>query len=458
MNATVLVVDDDKAFQLLADEALASEGFEVRTVGTLARAHAEVNTVTPDVIILDRRLPDGDGLELLGALRAEGASAPLVIIVTAYGDVENAVEALRAGAWDYLTKPVQLADLVVKLHKALERRGLKDRLAIAKSNTAGPPAIEPTSQMMKRVLDSLKSVARSPLTPVLLTGPSGSGKQRAAELLHELTYAGTDTDAPFMQVNCAALPEDLIENELFGHEKGAFTDARTTQRGLIEMAAGGTLCLDEIAEMALRSQAKLLKFLDSMRFRRLGGQREISVELRVVAATNTDITAAVQKGKFREDLYHRLSVFSITVPPLAERKDDLPDLARSFVRFFAARIKKRLTGISAGALRALTAYEWPGNVRELRNAIERAVILTPGPEITERDLIFPGTLQGVQAPAGFFQVALRPDGNPPLLDELERAYVGRVLEHCHGHRTAAAGALGISYPTFLKRLRELGLE
>jgi two-component system response regulator AtoC len=320
---------------------------------------------------------------------------------------------------------------------------------------------------MKQVLDTLGSVAQSPLTPVLLMGPSGSGKQRAAELLHAKTFEPAarpkkgvllQDDAPFMQVNCAALPEDLIENELFGHEKGAFTDAKTTQRGLIEMASGGTLFLDEVTEMPLRSQAKLLKFLDTMRLRRLGGQREIAVELRVVAATNQDIRAQVAQGAFREDLYHRLSVFAVSIPALAERKDDIPDLADSFVRYFAARVKKRITGITPAAMKALVAYGYPGNVRELRNVIERAVILAQGAVLTERDLMFPQPAGAVMPSNVFFGAALRADGTPPTLEEIERAYVARVLEHCGGHRTAAAQTLGISYPTFLKRLRELGLE
>ncbi len=458
MNASILVIDDDKSFQLLAEEALTAEGFEVRTAGTLARGLAVANESTPDVVILDRRLPDGDGIDAIQTIRADGASAPLVLIATAYGDVENAVEALRAGAFDYLTKPVQLADLVIKLHKLLENRGLRDRLHIARGAAAGAPVVPPTSKSMKAVFDVLTRVADSPLTPVLLTGSSGSGKQRAAEMLHAMTFEKRDQDAPFMQVNCAALPEDLIENELFGHERGAFTDAKATQRGLIEMAAGGTLFLDEITEMPQRSQAKLLKFLDTMRFRRLGGQREIAVDLRVVAATNADVRELVRRGNFREDLYHRLSVFAIVIPSLAERKDDIPDLALSFVRWFAERIKKRVTGLAPEAMRALQTYGYPGNVRELRNIIERAVILSRGPILVERDLMFPSESAVPTRGGGFFQVALRDDGTPPTIDEIERTYVGRVLEHCGGHRTAAAQALGISYPTFLKRLRELGLE
>jgi two-component system response regulator AtoC len=456
VTTSVLVVDDESVFRVLVEEALASEGFEVRTAGSLRRARAEMEQSAPDVLVLDRRLPDGDGIDFLKAVRAGEGADTIVIVVTAYGDVENAVESLKAGATDYLTKPVQLTDLIVKLRKVVETRGLKDRLAIARSSAAGPPAVEPRSPSMRAAMERVRSVARSPLTPVFVQGQSGVGKQRAAELLHALTWEAVDRDAPFVEVNCAALPEELVESELFGHEKGAFTDARATRRGLIEMAGGGTLFLDEVTELPLRAQAKLLKFMDTMRFRRLGGQREIAVELRVVAATNQDAQALVRGGRFREDLYHRLAVYVVEIPPLADRREDIPGLAAAFVRFFAGRVKRRALSLSAGALEALEAYAYPGNVRELRNIVERAVILAEGPEITERDVILPSE-RGAGTAGSFFQVALAGDA-PPRLENVERAYVVRVLEHFGGHRTAAAAGLGISYPTFLKRLRELGLD
>jgi two-component system response regulator AtoC len=452
VTPSVLVVDDEAIFRILAEEALASEGFEVRTAETLRKAKVQIESAAPDVLILDRRLPDGDGIEFLKSLPPEGSSATVVIVVTAYGDVENAVAALKAGASDYLTKPVQLTDLIIKLRKVLENRGLRDRLALARSSAEGPPTVLPKSPSMRGVMERLSSVSRSPLTPVLMQGPSGVGKQRAAEQLHALTYA--DGEAPFVEVNCAALPDDLVESELFGHEKGAFTDARTTRRGLIEMAAGGTLFLDEITELPLRSQAKLLKFLDTMRFRRLGGQREISLELRVVAATNQPLEDLIQSGRFREDLYHRLAVFLVALPSLVSRPEDLPDLAQSFVRFFADRVKKRPLSLSAEALAALRAYDYPGNVRELRNIIERAVILAGGPEISARDVILPKAGDPVPSKDAFFWIPSEATGVPPSLDDVENAYVLRVLEHFKGHRTVAAQALGVSYPTFLKRLRE----
>src|SRR5256712_6609053 len=436
MSASILMVDDEAVFRVLAEEALTAEGFEVRTAASLKRARAEFERGAPDVLILDRRLPDGDGIDFLKGLRADDApgrgdssTSTIVIVVKAYGDIENAVEALKAGAWDYLTKPVQLTDLVVKLRKVLETRGLKDRLAIARNSAEGTAMVQPKSPAMREVVEGLRSVSVSPLTPVFMYGPSGVGKQRAAELLHALTWTRDDPNAPFLEVNCAALPDDLVESELFGHEKGAFTDARSMRRGLIEMAAGGTLFLDEITELPQRSQAKLLKFLDTMRFRRLGGEREIAVDLRVVAATNQDVNEAVAASRFREDLYHRLAVFWLAIPALASRLEDIPGLALAFVRFFAGRVKKRLSGLAPGALEALASYDYPGNVRELRNIIERAAILARGPLVDERDIILPEA--GRPAPAvpsegAFFRLTAGDGDAPPTLETVERAYVARV--------------------------------
>lgn len=455
MKATVLVVDDERVFRVMSEEALTAKGFEVRTAATLARARAELDRATPDVLLLDRRLPDGDGIELLGSLDPGG---PLTIVVTAYGDVENAVEALRAGAVDYLTKPIQTTDLLIKLDKVLEARGLRDRLQLARTSAARPPLREGRSEPERALRESLRSVSASPSTPVLLMGPSGAGKQCAAELLHSMTYSRSE-EAPFVEVNCAALPADLVESELFGHEKGAFTDARSTRRGLVEMADGGTLFLDEVAELPERSQAKLLKFLDTMRFRRVGSEREIDVEMRIVAATNQDVAQLVSSGKLREDLFHRISVFTVRVPALRERREDIRDLATSFVDFFAQRVKKRVNGLSDAAVDKLMSYEYPGNVRELRNIVERAVILTRRQEIQAEDIVLPApeAAPGSEA-GGFFGVALGDSGEPPPLEQVEQAYVRRVLDHFGGKRTQAAQALGVSYPTFLRRLRELGLD
>jgi two-component system response regulator AtoC len=459
MKSTVLVVDDEASFRVLAEQSLLAEGFEVRVVSSLSRARQELQRAAPDIVVLDRRLPDGDGMDLLRETRAEGTSAPQFVIVTGYADLAHAVEAVQAGAADYLAKPVQPTDLVMKLRKALEVRGLRDQLALVKGRSDKGQAA-PQSVAMRGVSDALREVSRSPSTPVLLVGPSGSGKQFAAEQLHALSHEGA-RDAPFVDVNCAALAPHLVDSELFWHERGAFTDARSARRGLIELADGGTLFLDEIAELPESSQAKLLKFLDSMRFRRVGGEREIEVSLRVVAATNQDLDKLLKAGRFRLDLYHRLAVFLVKVPSLAERRAEVPELARIFVRQYAARLKKRADSLSPDALAALEKYDFPGNVRELRNIIERAVILARGAQIDARDIVLSSQLGTGPSASGsepFFRIELEADGHLPPADAVERAYVLRVLEHLQGRRLQAAQALGMSYPTFLKRLRELGVD
>ena len=457
MASTVLIIDDEENFRVLAEQALQAEGFEVLQAGNLKKGREALDRTMPDVVILDRRLPDGDGIDFLKTLIREGASIPPILVVTAYGDIENAVEALRAGAWDYLAKPVQLTDLVIKLQKVLAERELKDRLTLVHGGDSGPPFVESGSPAMRKMIEQLRSVSASPLTPVLLLGPSGVGKQYASEMLHGMTCGKKDPHAPFVELNCAALPENLVESELFGHEKGAFTDARTARRGLIEMATGGTLFLDEVTELPLHQQAKLLKFIDTMRFRRLGGQREIKARLRIVAATNRNIRESVRDEHFREDLFHRLAVFEVSIPPLSERKEDIPSLADSFVLYYASRIKKPVIGISSEAETLLMDYSFPGNVRELRNIVERAVILCGGRELAPADLVFPKDNASRSPETGFFQVPLEPGGQPPPLAEVEATYLVHILEHFQGRRMAAAKALGISYPTFLKRLRELNL-
>jgi two-component system response regulator AtoC len=457
LKPSVLIVDDEQVFRVLTESALVPEGFEVRVAQNLARARKEIDRAVPDVVLLDRRLPDGDGMDLLREIRAEGQSAPLVILVTAYADIANAVEALRAGAIDYLAKPVQPTDLLIKVKKALEVRGLRERLQLSQQSSA-PSTVAPKSQAMRAFTHTLEQLAQSPFTPVLLVGPSGAGKQHAAEALHRFTYPPTGSDSPFVDVNCAAIPQDLIEGTLFGWERGAFTDARTSRRGLIEMADKGTLFLDEIAELPDHSQAKLLKFLDAQRFRRLGGEREIEVSVRVIAATNRDVDAFVKAGKFREDLYHRLSVFVLHVPALSERSDEIGDLAQAFIEQCARRMKKQTVGISNEALAKLKRYAFPGNVRELKNIIERAVILSSQSRIQPEDIVLPEPPRAETPSNVFFGVPLGPDGTPPQVGDVERAYVQRVLEHMNGRRGAAAEALGISYPTFLRRLRELGID
>jgi DNA-binding NtrC family response regulator len=311
---------------------------------------------------------------------------------------------------------------------------------------------------MERVREELDRLRQSPCTPVLLVGPPGAGKQHTAELLHRLSYDSEDA-APFVTVDCAALPREFLESELFGHERGAFADATMAKRGLVELAQGGSLFLHEVTALPLAAQTMLLKFLDGMRLRRLGAQREMELSLRVIATASREPRELVKAGQFHEDLYRRLSVFRVNVPSLGERKQEIVPLTQLFIDHFSARMKKEVSGLSEEARTLLGGYGFPGNIRELRTIIERAVITAHGPVLSGKDLAFgESNWRLSQPPARFFQVDATNDGVPPPLDAVEHAYVRRVLEHTGGKRMAAAQLLGISYPTFLKRLRELGLD
>jgi two-component system response regulator AtoC len=451
----VMVVDDETSFRLLLAEALGAEGYEVVEAGTLTRARTLVSRSMPAVMVLDRRLPDGDGIDFLEELRRSTADPPMVLVVTAYGDVESAVTALRAGAADYLVKPINLTDLLVKVGKVLESRGLRDRLDLARARSRGPDVVAPQSAAMRRVFEKVGQVAKSPETSVFLFGPSGSGKQVLAEVVHRETWGPAADDRPFVEVNCALLSDDRGDAELFGQEGAA---GGAPRRGLIERANGGTLFLDEIGDLPPRVQAKLLKFCDTRRYVRVGGERELGVELRVIAATNQDVEAAIKSGQLRADLYHRLAVFRLDLPRLVDRLEDIGPLAESFVRFHAEKVRKKLGGLHPEAVVALKGYDWPGNVRELKNVVERAVILAAGPQVRPEDIVLPGpSTPGPTGPV-FFTIRTEGKAEPPPIHEVERRYVARVLEHFEGKRMVAAQALGISYPTFLKRLRELEIE
>ena len=445
MTLSTLLIDDDRSFSALAAAALTREGFPVAQARSLHEAREAIAKEAPGLIILDRRLPDGDGLAFLPEIKAQLPGA-VVVMVTAYGDISSAVDAMRAGAADYLVKPVELADLVMKAKRTVDSIRLRDRLEQAEHELSGRRKLTPPrSASMKQVLAMVERIAASPRSAVLLLGETGTGKEVLARHLHSLS-AGEG--APFVHVNCAAVPGTTFESELFGHERGAFTDARTARRGLVEVASGGTLFLDEIGELPLALQAKLLTFLDSGFFRRLGGVGELSSNARVVAATNRDIQAQIADGRFREDLWFRLSVFRIEVPPLRERKEDVLPLADGILADLRTELGRRSATLSEKARARLTAYGYPGNVRELRNVLERALVLEPGPELT-LEMLESGPRPTAPLPsASDFRVA----GAPIGMDELEKRYARHVLEQLGGKRMEAAKALDISYPTFLKRI------
>jgi two-component system response regulator AtoC len=446
MSTSLLLVDDDRTFSSLASSVLTQEGFRVRTARSLHETRTALAREAPDLVILDRRLPDGDGLSFLPELRTQ-LPGTVVLMVTAHGDIASAVEAIKAGARDYLAKPIELDDLVLRARRAAQDVQLQERLLRAESVLEGRRRLqEPRSPAMRQILQMLERIATAPRSPVLLQGETGVGKEVLARHLHTLR----EEQGPFVHINCAALPETLVESELFGHERGSFTDARTARRGLVEVANGGLLFLDEVGELPLALQAKLLTFLDKGAFRRLGGSSELSSSARVVAATNRELSQEVAAGRFREDLYFRLSVFKVEVPPLRERREDVLPLAESLLAELCAELGHRKVVFSAAARERLERYPFPGNVRELRNVIERALVLESGPTLELEALAMGTRPPAAAADPNAFVVT----GPPRPMEEVERLYVRHVLGLLEGRRMDAARALGISYPTFLRRLGE----
>ena len=459
---SVLIVDDEKSFRIIAEAALVREGYTVRTADSGAAGVRAWRESPADVVLLDRNLPDVDGVDLLSTLYREAeerGADTLFLVATAYADVENAVQALRRGAEDYLTKPIQLSELVVKIRKAFEARRLRHRVRALRREARQPldALLSSESPRMREVLEQARKVAQSPSTPVLLQGESGTGKEVVARLIHDETPGRRDE--AMVALNCAAIAEGLLESELFGHERGAFTDAKTAKPGLLELAAGGTLFLDEVGELGPTLQTKLLSALETTTFRRVGGTHDLATDVRVIAATNRHLEADVAAGRFRLDLFHRLDVFHLTLPPLRERREDIRYLAHWLLGRIAQRLGRHAPRLSPEAERVVVAYDFPGNVRELRNVLERALILESGPEITPASLALGRSARPPSAGAEpFFQAPLGEDGRPPTLAELERDYVVRLLAHTRGNRAEVARLLKVSYPTVAKKIADYGIE
>ncbi|MGE0594223.1 MAG: sigma-54-dependent transcriptional regulator [Vicinamibacterales bacterium] len=449
VNSTdrVLVVEDEPSTRLGLTELVRTWGYATESAADGEEALRRVTDFRPSIIISDLVMPRMGGLELLRALKDEGGDLTIVIL-TAQGTVETAVEAIKEGAYDYLTKPVEPQRLRILLDKIVERqdkiREVKVlRRQLREQGTFG--RMIGTSQQMRRVYHTIEQAAPTAAS-VLIWGESGTGKELAAQILHQLSPRA---QLPFVPINCAAIPETLLESEIFGHEKGAFTGAIDRREGCFELADRGTLFLDEIAEMTPATQVKLLRVLQERRFRRLGGRNEQTVDVRVIAATNVNPAEAVKSGKLREDLYYRLNVFAIELPPLRHRKEDLPLLIQSFLTEFNSRNGKVVSAVDAAAMRVLEQYNWPGNVRELRNVIERAVILSSGDFIEAKHL----------PPL----VTESPDVAKPTLsltpgttvEEAERQLILMTLEHTRDNKTRAAEILGISLKTLHNKLNRL---
>ncbi len=382
MASVILVVDDQESIRHFVSNALKDSGYEVWDADCGRRALERLAEGPPDLVLLDLKLGDVDGIEVLKRAKEMYRELP-VIILTAHADVESAVEAMKAGAFDFVTKPVHLDQLRVLVERGLESQKLIRELELLRRKDSvrgggGGDFVRGTSPAIQRVYQVAEQVAQSDTTSVLIEGESGTGKQLVASIIHEKS---SRHDKPFLEINCAAIPKDLLESELFGHEKGAFTDARQKKQGLLELANGGTLFLDEIGEMSLPLQVKLLKVLETMTFRRVGGTKDIRVSVRIISATNQDLDQMVKDGHFREDLYYRLKVVPIHVPALRERREDIPPLANHFLRHFSRAFHKNFERLSPEAERMLVSYPWPGNIRELKNVFERTVLLEEGPVV-----------------------------------------------------------------------------
>ncbi|MBT0666466.1 sigma-54 dependent transcriptional regulator [Geobacter pelophilus] len=444
MTATILIVEDDVVFRELLTTILDGAGYTVTTAADGGEGLRRIQRERFDLVLCDLKMPVRSGLDLFRVTRSD-LNAPLFIFITAFGRVEEAVSAIKEGAFDFLSKPLKdPASLLATVQRALEQVAL-ERLTISLKEVeqAGLPPEDLifAGRAMESVRKLVQDVARTTAN-VLLHGESGTGKELIAKMIH---LASPRRAAPFVPLNCAAIPENLLESELFGHERGAFTGAAQARRGKFELAQGGTIFLDEIGEMPMLLQAKLLRVLQERTFERLGGSIQIKADVRVIAASNRDLAAEVAEKSFREDLFYRLNVFPITLPPLRERIDAIPALVRHFcARFSASAGVRRPIGITADALLTLQRHTWPGNVRELQNVIERAVILARG-EITVSEL--PETLQE-QQPA---------ESCEGLLKHREKETIQRTLQEFKGNRRKTAEALGISLRTLQYRIKELGL-
>ena len=458
-NEQILVVDDDQAIRWTLTEALQSWGFIPIEAASVAEGLKNFNADLPAAVLLDIDLPDGSGLDVLREIKREHPEA-IVIMITGNVHIDNTISALRGGAYDFIAKPINLEELRVTIRNAIEARHLRREVAQVRKDRAREfnfRQIVGESAPMKKMLGLAAKVAESEVSSVLLQGESGTGKDLVAKAIH---YGSQRAERPFVAVNCAALPATLIESELFGYEKGAFTDAKARKEGLFEQAEGGTLLLDEIGELELSLQAKLLRVLEEGAFRRVGGLKDIPLDVRVLAASNRDLKTESEAGRFRLDLYYRLSIIQIDIPALRERGDDVLLLSQHYIDTIGARLKrsKKIRGLSPEATEVFRKYNWPGNVRELRNVIERALILEDTDQITTEYL-----------PSGLLEAPRLERANPDdgastrfvlpaegiSLDQAELSFVRQAIERSGGNQTRAAELLGISRDQLRYRLKKL---
>lgn len=445
----ILLVEDDEALRVTQTIYLRQEGFEVVAASDRNSARSKLGRESFDVVVTDLRLGKQSGLDVVRDGRELQPQAE-IIVITGYGSVESAVEAMKDGAYDYLTKPVDPEMLVRIIHKALERQELKRRVTTLRNRIAretGLDRIVAVSGEMRSVLDAVEAVAKTDAT-VLIEGESGTGKELMARLIHQRSERA---EGPFLGINCGAVAESLLESELFGHARGSFTGAHKDHKGLFEAADGGTLFLDEIAEVTPGFQVKLLRTLQEHTVRRVGDTREVEVNVRVIAATNQDLNQLVRDGRFRQDLFFRIKVIPIQLPPLRKRRDDILPMAQSFLTRFSNRMGRRVPRLTEAAKRKLLQHDWPGNVRELENTLERALIFKRSDEIDAQDLSVEVCIPTVQGEAGSSGPSLLP------LDEVERRHILDVLARCGGNKARAAETLQIGYNTLWRKLKKYGM-
>ena len=450
----ILVVDDEHLIRWSLEQNLKKQGYEVVTAGNGEDALRIVREDQPDLILLDIQLPGMSGLEVLEKVK-EFDEDIIVIMVTAHGGLETAVNAMRLGAYDYLNKPFNLDEMAIVIKKALETSDLRKEVASLRieHKKVGLPNIVGRGRHMSTILDMMDKIAKSEAATVLVQGESGTGKELVAKWIH---YKSNRAEKPFIAINCAAVPATLLESELFGHEKGAFTDAKNTKKGLFELADGGTVFLDEIGDMEMGMQAKLLRFLEDRTFRRIGGSKVIPVDVRIISATNKDLLKAIEAKEFRNDLYYRLQVIPVYLPPLRERRDDIPVLAQHFIDTYNREFGKSVKGLSPAAEKLLVDYPWPGNIRELKNVLERAIILGNEETLSVDHLPLEVTARSAVSMSSVPMATFRLPPEGVDIEEVEKELIRQALENNDWNQSKAAKKLNLGVDAFRYRMKKFG--
>jgi two-component system nitrogen regulation response regulator NtrX len=450
MSGTVLVVDDETSILESLEGILADEGFEVIKAEGGAEALEKIQEVIPDLILLDIWMPGMDGIETLQKIK-EGYPHLQVVMMSGHGNIETAVKATKIGAYDFIEKPLSLEKLLLSVNNALDYYRLEEEISLFKEKEKDKYNLTGNSKAITQLKEQIRIVAPTNAW-VLISGENGTGKEIVAHTIHRLSQR---SHKPMVEVNCAAIPEDLIESELFGHEKGAFTGASTMRKGKFDKANDGTIFLDEIGDMSLKAQSKTLRILQEQKFERVGGIRTIKVDVRVIAATNKDLETEIENGTFREDLYFRLNVIPMRVPPLRERVEDIPELVKEFLKEFLRNTNMEPKKISEKAINSLKKYDWPGNVRELKNLVERLMIMTPGEVIQAKNI--PAPFNGSTDIGEGFESAFMVDTLKEAKSKFERAFIENKLKEFAGNISQTAEAIGIERSNLHKKIKAYGL-